>query len=298
MLGSAAVPGDLEGLPQQWIPFHGVLRTRNRPSPTGQTFAEHCSWIEAAPGGASSPYRPDNIQQNNTNSMIPSRIIGKTTGDNWIGLIDATYAIILTLLVIELPAIILESIKEVTTRVHSVTALSYLIGVLIVGYFSVFTIVYDVWSYHKALLFDAVKLRLFALSTGWLLFVSSLIPPFYYLVNHYAADAILHAGESKALLICTRTFLLFLILVLYLLLAFLAKSEKRQQGQSPERKDDLEILYGTALSKAAITAVLMGTVDGILYLPPPLGVLILALCTYFRINFFTRQRRPAAGSGR
>lgn len=230
--------------------------------------------------------------------MIPSRIIGKTTGDNWIGLIDATYAIILTLLVIELPAIILESIKEVTTRVHSAIALSYLIGVLIIGYFSVFTIVYDIWSYHKALLFDAVKLRLFALSTGWLLFVSSLIPPFYYLVNHYAADAILHAGESKELLICTRTFLFFLILVLYLLLAFLAKSEKRQQGQSPERKDDLEILYGTALSKAAITAVLMVTIDGIFYLPPPLGVLILALSTYFRINFFTRQRRPSAGRGR
>jgi uncharacterized membrane protein len=248
--------------------------------------------------GAPSPYRPDNIQQNNTNSMIPSRIIGKTTGDNWIGLIDGTYAIILTLLVIELPAIILESIKEVTTRVHSVAALSYLIGVLIVGYFAVFTIVYDIWSYHKALLFDAVKLRLFALSTGWLLFVSSLIPPFYYLVNHYAADAILHADASKEYLIYSRTFLFFLVLVLYLLLAFLAKSEKRQQGQSPERKDDLEILYGTALSKAAITAVLMVTIDGIFYLPPPLGVLILALSTYFRINFFTRQRRPSAGRGR
>ena len=45
--------------------------------------------------------------------MIPAKIIGKTTGENWIGLIDATYSIILTLLVIELPAIILESIKEV-----------------------------------------------------------------------------------------------------------------------------------------------------------------------------------------
>jgi len=42
--------------------------------------------------------------------MIPGRIIGQSSGENWIGLIDGTYAIILTLLVIELPVIILDLI--------------------------------------------------------------------------------------------------------------------------------------------------------------------------------------------
>jgi uncharacterized membrane protein len=143
--------------------------------------------------------------------MIPSKIIGKTSGENWIGLIDATYAIILTLLVIELPTIILDSIKEVSQETHSALTLAATIGVMVIGYFAIFTVIYDVWSYHKALLADAIKLRLFALSTGWLLFTSSLIPPFYYLVNHYAADLLLHPEGSRKYLIYSRTCVFALI---------------------------------------------------------------------------------------
>jgi len=223
--------------------------------------------------------------------MIPSKIIGKTSGENWIGLIDATYAIILTLLVIELPAIILESIKEVTVEAHSALTLAATIGVMVIGYFAIFTVIYDVWSYHKALLADAIKLRLFALSTGWLLFPSSLIPPFYYLVNHYAADLLLHPEGSRKYLIYSRTCVFVLILILYLVLAFLAKLEKRQRGQNAERRKELEILFETALSKGVITAVVMLTVDGIFYMPPPIGVLILALLTYFPVNIVSLKTR-------
>jgi uncharacterized membrane protein len=223
--------------------------------------------------------------------MIPSKIIGKTSGENWIGLIDATYAIILTLLVIELPAIILESIKEVTVEAHSALTLAATIGVMVIGYFAIFTVIYDVWSYHKALLADAIKLRLFALSTGWLLFTSSLIPPFYYLVNHYAADLLLHPEGSRKYLIYSRTCVFVLIFILYLILAFLAKLEKRQRGQNAERRKELEILFETALSKGIITAVVMLTVDGIFYMPPPIGVLILALLTYFPVNIFSLKTR-------
>lgn len=76
--------------------------------------------------------------------MIPSKIIGKTTGENWIGLIDATYSIILTLLVIELPAIILESIKEVNLERDPPITLISIIAVLITGYFAIFTVIYDI----------------------------------------------------------------------------------------------------------------------------------------------------------
>ena len=226
--------------------------------------------------------------------MIPSKIIGKTTGENWIGLIDATYSIILTLLVIELPAIILESIKEVNLERDPPITLVSIIAVLITGYFAIFTVIYDIWSYHKALLGDAIKLRLFALTTGWLLFISSLIPPFYYLVNHYAAALLLHPEGSRKYLIYSRACVLVLILLLYLILAFLAKFEKRQRGQSVERKKELEILFGTALSKALITAALLLTIDGSYYLPPPFGVLILALSTYVPINIVSLITRKKA----
>ena len=89
--------------------------------------------------------------------MIPSKIVGRISGENWIDLIDATHAITLTLLVIELPIIILESIKEVSLETHSAITLASTIGILIIGYFAIFTVIYDVWSYHKALLADAIK---------------------------------------------------------------------------------------------------------------------------------------------
>jgi uncharacterized membrane protein len=138
--------------------------------------------------------------------MIPSKIIGRASGENWIGLIDATYGIILTLLVIELPVIILETISSGQGMRPPTRELLHAIAVMLVGYFSVFTILYDIWSYHKALLFDAIKLRMFALATGWLLFTASLAPPFYYLVNHYSTAIILHEtsdgiNEKKYLIV-------------------------------------------------------------------------------------------------
>jgi hypothetical protein len=74
-------------------------------------------------------------------------------------------------------------------------------------------------------------------------------------------------------------------------LAFLAKLEKRQRGQNAERRKELEILFETALSKGVITAVVMLTVDGIFYMPPPIGVLILALLTYFPVNIVSLKTR-------
>ena len=48
------------------------------------------------------------------------------------------------LLVIELPTIILESIREVTLEMHSAITLAATIGVMVIGYFAIFTIINDV----------------------------------------------------------------------------------------------------------------------------------------------------------
>ena len=44
--------------------------------------------------------------------MLPRRFIGDIKPENWLGFIDAIYAIILTLLLIELPTLLLDLIKE------------------------------------------------------------------------------------------------------------------------------------------------------------------------------------------
>ena len=44
--------------------------------------------------------------------MLPRGLIGDIKPENWHGLIDATYAIIATLLLIEVPTLILDVLKE------------------------------------------------------------------------------------------------------------------------------------------------------------------------------------------
>ena len=226
--------------------------------------------------------------------MIPSKIIGRTSGENWIGLIDATYGIILTFLVIELPVIILELMHKSIGHAHSTVASAVLMAtvVCIIGYFAIFTIIYDIWSYHKTLLFDAKRLRVFALCTGWILFISSLAPPFYYLVNHFALEEVLDEGRHVLLLTYSRICLFAFIAIIYLLLAALAKSEKRQPGQTPEKREELEFIFGTSSTKALITVLIAAiTTSPYTYLPPPIGITSIALITYFPINFFKKRNR-------
>ncbi len=228
--------------------------------------------------------------------MIPGRIVGQSSGENWIGLIDGTYAIILTLLVIELPVIILDLIRECQQHSHTYSELAIGIGALLLGYFAVFTILYDIWSYHKTLLRDAIQLRLFAISSSWLMFIASLVPPFYYLVNHFSVKLLLHYSSYPILadrgLTAARTFVYILIALLYWILAFLARKEQFQRLQAPHKRQELFLITGTAMSKCILTTVMM-LITEFWHIPPPTPTLLLAISTYFYFNFFefSRQNR-------
>jgi len=228
--------------------------------------------------------------------MIPARITGHSTGENWIGLIDATYGIILTLLVIELPVIILDNIKECHDHSHSFSELSIGIAALLLGYFAVFTILYDIWSYHKTLLRDAIQLKLFAISTGWLMFIASLVPPFYYLVNHFSVKLLLHYASYPALaeegLIRSHTAVYILIALLYWILAFLARKEQFQRGQSTEKRTELFRITGTAMSKCILTLLIM-VIANTWKISPPIPTLLLAISTYFYFNLFEYSGQKA-----
>lgn len=226
--------------------------------------------------------------------MIPGRIIGRSSGENWIGLIDGTYAIILTLLVIELPLIVLDLIKECQQHSHSYAEVAIGVGSLLLGYFAVFTILYDIWSYHKTLLRDAIQLRLFAICSSWLMFIASLVPPFYYLVNHYSVKLLLHYSKYPLLadrgLTAARTFVYILIALLYWILAFLARREQFQRQQSPQKRQELFLITGTAMSKCILTTVMM-LITEFWHIPPPTPTLLLAISTYFYFNFFEFSRQ-------
>lgn len=227
--------------------------------------------------------------------MIPSKIVGKTNGENWIGLIDGFYSIVLTLLVIELPVIILdreEKIMNVGNLQKELWEFIITFGILLLGYFAIFTIIYDIWSYHKTLLFGAKRLRVFAITTGFILFLGSLVPPFYYLVNHYALEEVLGEFKHNRSMILAKMAVFGIIGIIYLFLAALAKLEKTQPGQTPEKREELGYMLESSSTKALIT-VIIGTISSLpnTYLPPPIGITALAIVTYFPINFFKKRQR-------
>tara|TARA_A100001011_G_C13937091_1_gene685591 strand:+ start:286 stop:489 length:204 start_codon:yes stop_codon:yes gene_type:complete len=65
--------------------------------------------------------------------MNNSKIIGSNTGEHWVGLLDDTYVIIITLLVIELPDLIVELINFIEEGISAATVTS-VIETHILGY--------------------------------------------------------------------------------------------------------------------------------------------------------------------
>ena len=142
-----------------------------------------------------------------------------------------------------------------------IRSLPLVLAALLLGYIAVFTILYDIWSYHKTLLRDAIQLRLFAICSSLLMFIASLVPPFCYLVNHFSVKLLLHYSSYPILadrgLTVARTFVYILIALIYWMLAILARKEQFQRRQAAQKRQELFLITGTAMSKCILTTVMM-----------------------------------------
>ena len=164
--------------------------------------------------------------------MNNSKVIGGfSSGEPWIGLVDGCYAIILTLLVIELPALIIEIIG--LTNEHTAMGLAlFAIFVDVLGYLFATILIFDMWSIHKGYLSICSATRFSSIGTMMILWLASLIPPAIYLVEHFSQKIILDEIHSESLLSNTmfETYLfrvseISIILIIYLILNFLIKKE-------------------------------------------------------------------------
>ena len=117
--------------------------------------------------------------------MNNSKIIGSKTGEPWIGLLDGTYAIILTLLVIELPALIIELINLIEEGI-SIASVTSSIATHIIGYLFSTILIYDLWGLHKGFKNMCLASRFNSIFTMIILWLGSLLPPSIYLVQHYS----------------------------------------------------------------------------------------------------------------
>lgn len=110
----------------------------------------------------------------------------------WAPLIDGTYAIVLTLLVIEVPSLSIDIVREFNHNAIGVSSLAASISGLIIGYLGVFLILFDIWSKKRRLL--AVSEKHFVASSFEnamilvSLFLATLMPPFFNLAWRVRQD--------------------------------------------------------------------------------------------------------------
>lgn len=120
--------------------------------------------------------------------------------NQWEPLIDGTYAIILTLLVIELPVLLLDLLRDYNHKNLGPWLLLEALLRLFLGYLAVFLVVFDIWSKKRRLLevlgVSALVSRFESVTLLLSLFLASLLPPLYYVLNQLRLDYSQQMGGS------------------------------------------------------------------------------------------------------
>ena len=128
--------------------------------------------------------------------MYLSRAIGiDLKGEKLLGLIDGTHAIVLTLLVIELPALIIEA----TGNAGNISTLAFILATDLVGYLVAAVIIFDMWSLLKATIDSTKASSIQSLTCITMLWLSSLVPVFFYLTERFTQETFAnsHGLEAK-----------------------------------------------------------------------------------------------------
>ena len=162
----------------------------------------------------------------------------------WMGLIDGIYAIAMTLISIELP----ELVSQLIDTIHSERELTTISGLLIyelIAYTATFSILYELWSFHKSILkISGIKNTHQSLINGLILALTCLGAGNIILIlkaqNDLASEDI-NAGMSQAVILkdwithgtATSKCLLLIIASMFGLMSLLAGSkENANEGAS------------------------------------------------------------------
>jgi len=242
--------------------------------------------------------------------MLPRSFIDKINPESWGGIVDGVYAIILTLLTIELPVQILSILDRLTDSAHGQTAIAIL-GVkpelrftmfnLIAGYFAVFIILFDIWSSHRALIGVGGRMHLRAILTPWTLFLSTLIPSLHYVVNsvrekYFLTGAIVNSPAAFELHIA-RAIEYPVIAVVYFFLFLQATTDLaylRGVNTPADEKEVLKFISRTSLTKSILSIIIFLGFEYLSSVNPglkllweaPVVLITIALLTYFNVDLF------------
>ena len=201
------------------------------------------------------------------------------SGEKLLGLVDGAQAIVLTLLVIELPALIIDAMEHV----GEASTLAFVVATDLVGYLFAALIVFDIWGLQKTI-FEATKTSriqsLICVSTLWL---STLVPAFFFLTEKFAQDGFIEthgltAGEYFDEIVVFRSFLLATIWLIYFLLYTFANNHAEVKNQNEIRfVRELARLRIAALAVILVASLLVSTVFGIAYALVPFVLFVPVL---------------------
>jgi uncharacterized membrane protein len=222
--------------------------------------------------------------------MLPRALVGDIKPENWFGLIDAVYAIILTLLLLELPGFMLDTLKEAELRSADHYFLLNSLLYSFFGYLAIFLIVYDIWAHHRVLLAHSSASR-FNLAVGTLmLFLTSLLPPALAVISKLKGELALGSfsaiGPVYELLKDMRLSIGFILVGVYgcitllsikVLHAIRGRDELSYNAKVMER-----VKYSGLVMLLIIILVLILTFKKIIQ--PPLPLVLIALSAYLPID--------------
>jgi uncharacterized membrane protein len=223
--------------------------------------------------------------------MLPRALIGEIKPENWLGFIDAIYAIILTLLLIELPSAILALIKEYELHPNLHWALLNSFTLSLFGYLSTFIIVYDIWAHHRVVVVEAT-LRRVNLSMGILiLFLCSLLPPMVHVVSviehEYMTGESNPAGAYSIVFWDAKLAVYLTTLSVYGCITLIAAKDLRffrqQGGEAGSRVNALKQLKDSGLTMV-IVIVVVCFLSLKEYIHPPTPIVAIALCTHLPVD--------------
>jgi uncharacterized membrane protein len=230
--------------------------------------------------------------------MLPRALIGDIKPENWLGFIDAIYAIILTLLLIELPSAIMDIIKEYEQHPneHWVLLNSFVLSIF--GYLAVFIIVYDIWAHHRVVIAEAVISRI-NLSLGiFMLFMCSLLPPLYHVISalkhDYLTKEIGTGGAYSLFFWDTRLVLYVINFSIYGCIALIATKDirflRRQRDVPSSRMIALRQLKNSSI--AMVLVIFLVSLFSLMgYMTPPAPIVVIALCTHLPVDKLMLQLR-------
>jgi uncharacterized membrane protein len=189
-----------------------------------------------------------------------------SNGESLLGLIDGAQAIVLTLLVIEMPVLIIKIIEHKS----GVENLYFNLGIAVVGYFLSAVVIYDIWSIQKSLFQStrsSVGQNLACISTLWL---STLIPPLLYIAEHFSESFVAVDGElmdsnfaGNDVSLVFRTATIFTVLIIhFILFVFSRKKEAWIDSSSASFNSKLLRLRVIALSLITPISLIIGMVGG------------------------------------